>query len=120
MAEHNEYGKKGEDAAEQYLVDQGYIILEKNWRKGQIEIDLIARKGPWVVFAEVKSRHTATHGSPESFVSVAKQRMMIDGADQYIQMKNLDLEARFDIISIVGKGEEMKVEHIEEAFHPQW
>ena len=56
MAAHNDFGIQGEDIAIQHLRTKGYDILDKNWRSGHKEIDIIARKDDTIVFVEVKAR----------------------------------------------------------------
>ena len=57
MAIHNELGRWGEDYAADFLAAQGYRIVERNWRFGHHDIDIIASKGNEIVFVEVKTRH---------------------------------------------------------------
>ncbi len=118
MAELHELGKNGEAIASEYLRNKGYRIMETNWRKGPLEIDIIALKDQTMVVVEVKTRSTSFFGEPEEFVTRAKQKNLVKAADAYIMMHNLDVEARFDIISILFKGEQYKVHHIEDAFYP--
>ncbi len=118
MAEFHELGNKGEDMAAGYLRKNGYKILETNWRKGSLEVDIIAQKDDILVVAEVKTRSTNYFGEPEEFVTKAKQKNLIKAANFYIQLNNLDVETRFDIISVLIKGDQHKVHHIEDAFYP--
>ena len=118
MAIHNELGKLGEDLAVQYLTDKGYEILERNWRNIHKEIDIIAKEGDDLVIVEVKARQTDEYGEPDIAVTKRKQRMLIAAANAYITRKGLDVETRFDIISIVFKDGEPVIEHIEDAFLP--
>lgn len=118
MAVHNELGKLGEDLAVQYLTDKGYEILERNWRNIHKEIDIIAKEGDDLVIVEVKARQTDEYGEPGIAVTKRKQRMLIAAANAYITRKGLDVETRFDIVSIVFKDGEPVIEHIEDAFLP--
>ncbi len=118
MAVHNELGKLGEDLAVQYLTDKGYEILERNWRNIHKEIDIIAKEGDDLVIVEVKARQTDEYGEPDIAVTKRKQRMLIAAANAYITRKGLDVETRFDIVSIVFKDGEPVIEHIEDAFLP--
>ena len=118
MAEHNQKGRDGEKLAEVYLVDKGYAILEKNWQFQHAEIDIIAQKEDTLVIAEVKARSSSFFGEPEEFVTKQKQKHLIRAANAYIEKKNLDFEVRFDIISIIFTGNNHRVYHIEDAFHP--
>jgi putative endonuclease len=118
MAEHNETGKKGEEIAVNFLKKKGYKILETNWRLGKNEIDVIALDGKFVVIAEVKTRQSNQFGEPEIAVTREKQKALIRSANAYVRMKHLDLEVRFDIISIILDKDVEKVNHIEDAFYP--
>jgi putative endonuclease len=118
MAEHNEFGRKGEDIAAEYLQKKGYKILERNWALGKNEIDIIAKDGKYIIVVEVKSRHSDFAGEPETAVTRDKQRSLVRAANAYVNKMNYNEEVRFDIISIlVVKGVE-HINHIEDAFYP--
>jgi putative endonuclease len=119
MAEHNETGTKGEEMAADYLTNKGYEILEKNWRFKNLEADIIAIIAKTLVVAEVKTRKSNYFGEPETFVNKQKQSNLIKTAHEYIQRNNLDLEVRFDIISIITGTNPITVNHIEDAFYPK-
>lgn len=116
MAEHNETGQKGEELAASYLQNKGFVILEKNWRFKNLEADIIATTAKTLIIAEVKTRRSNYFGEPETFVNKQKQKNLIKAAHEYIQRNNLDLEVRFDIISIILGDSQMKINHIEDAF----
>ena len=118
MADHNETGKQGETIAAEYLQKKGYRILEQNWRNHHQEIDIIAAKGNELVIVEVKCRTGAPLAEPYTAVNRNKQNLLIRAANAYIQQKNMDLETRFDIISIT-LGKDVTVDHIENAFYPR-
>ena len=118
MAEHNDFGKLGEELAVDYLTGKGYEILERNWRNIHKEIDIIAKDGKFLVIVEVKTRQTDEYGEPDIAVTKRKQRMLIAAANAYITRKGLDMETRFDIISIIFRDGEPVIEHIEDAFLP--
>ncbi|MBR5631730.1 MAG: YraN family protein [Bacteroidales bacterium] len=118
MAEHNDFGKLGEELAVNYLTGKGYEILERNWRNIHKEIDIIAKDGKFLVIVEVKTRQTDEYGEPDVAVTRKKQRMLIAAANAYITRKGLDMETRFDIISIIFRDGEPVIEHIEDAFLP--
>lgn len=117
MNNKQDIGKYGENVASTYLKSNGYVILERNWRWRKSEIDIIAMNSNNVVFVEVKTRSSGEFGSPENFVSNRQQKMIIDAAHEYIVSKDIDLEARFDIIAIII-GAPANVNHIEGAFYP--
>jgi putative endonuclease len=118
MAEHNRLGEKGESLATTMLRKKGYSILEENWRSGKNEVDVIAKIGSTIVFVEVKTRSTAFFGDPSEAVSMSKQKRLIQAANDYLRERELDAEARFDIVSIVSSGNETNVDHLEDAFYP--
>lgn len=118
MAAHNDLGKLGEDLAVQYLTDKGYEILERNWHNIHKEVDIIAKDGQYLVIVEVKTQQNDEYGEPDLAVTKRKQRMLIAAANAYISRKELDMETRFDIISIVVKDSDPVIEHIEDAFLP--
>ena len=118
MADIHQIGKKGEAKALEHLVKQGYTILETNWQSNHQEVDIIARKDQLLVVVEVKARSTNYFGEPEASVNRQKQRMLIKAANHYLVDAKLDLEVRFDIISVLFRREEFKLKHIEDAFYP--
>ena len=120
MAKHNDLGKMGEDIAVQYLTDKGYEILERNWHNIHKEIDIIAKDGEELVIVEVKTRQSTEHGEPDLAVTRQKQTHLISAANAYIFKNLLDINTRFDIISIVFKDGEPIIDHIEDAFLPHW
>lgn len=118
MADHNDLGASGEEMAKAYLAEKGFQILESNWRSGKNEIDIIAIHNDTLVVAEVKTRSSSLFGEPEVFVNKNKQRMLIRAANIYVQRNNIDLEVRFDIVSVISGSGKHKVHHIIDAFYP--
>jgi putative endonuclease len=118
MAEKHELGKKGEDIAAQYLTEKGYKILEKNWRFSHNEIDLIAKDGEELVVVEVKTRQSNALIEPEMAVTRDKQRHIIRSANAYVRSKRMNVNIRFDIISILIADEKPVINHIPDAFYP--
>ena len=118
MVTHNDFGKLGEELAVKYLIDKGYEILERNWRNRHKEIDIIAKDGEELVIVEVKTRQTDEYGEPDIAVTRQKQRRLIYAANAYLFRTNLEIETRFDIISIIFKDGKPVIEHIEDAFLP--
>lgn len=118
MAKHNELGKEGEAIALKYLLDNGYEILEKNFRHLKAEVDIIALKNNELIFVEVKTRSTDYFGEPAESVTRSKQRLMAEAADFYVVNKKQGCEVRYDIISIVIKNNTHTLHHIRDAFYP--
>jgi putative endonuclease len=88
-----------------YLKEQGYVILEKNFRCRMGEIDLIAREGSYLVFVEVKYRSNASLGDPLEAVDRRKQATIRKVASWYLMKKGLSdrVPCRFDVVGILGK-----------------
>ena len=118
MADHNEIGKRGETIAVEYLQGKGYSILEQNWHNHHEEIDIIVTKENELVIVEVKCRKGTPLTEPYTAVNRSKQNLLIKAANAYIQQKNINMETRFDVVSIT-LGKETNIEHIENAFYPR-
>lgn|SRR5574344_1659045 len=116
MAVHNNMGQIGEQMALRYLEQQGYEILETNWRAGHLEADIIAYKDKTVVFVEVKSRKNDTFGSPETFVDRKKQQSYIRLANAYMLQHHRTEEARFDIITVILNASGCDIQHFPRAY----
>ena len=76
MAEHNKLGEWGEETVCQYLVREGYAIVERNWRMEHLEIDIIAEKEGWIVFVEVKTRRTEGDSLSDVMKSLKMRRLV--------------------------------------------
>ncbi|MCR5038745.1 MAG: YraN family protein [Bacteroidales bacterium] len=116
MANTNSLGKIGEDLAAQYLIDKGYMILERNWRAYRKEIDIIAIDGKDIVFIEVKTRNNNVYGDPEMAVNRKKRAHIYAAASAYYFQHKIELDVRFDIISILYHHGNPEINHIEDAF----
>jgi putative endonuclease len=111
-------GVQGEQLALHFLLCLGYSLLERNYRFHRGEIDLIVQKENTLVIVEVKARKAGTMLSPQHAVTRRKQKHLIRTANAYLQLNQLDVDTRFDIISIIGFGENVHIEHLENAFYP--
>ncbi len=117
MASHNEFGKWGEDAAADYLQQQGYTIIERNWKSGHRDLDIIALDGQTLVFVEVKTRRNRLYSEPESAVDYQKIVNLQHAANHYVKYRHIDREIRFDVITVVGTMDGTpSINHIKEAF----
>ncbi len=116
MAESYNFGKKAEIIAEKYLLENGYKILDKNWRYSRLEVDIVAQKDIFLIIVEVKARKN-THLNFEEVVTLKKQKNLITAAEKYLEEKDIDLEIRFDVIFIYPKSKSFEIEHIENAFY---
>jgi len=119
MLDNREVGDKGELLAKAYLVDNGYEILESNWRYKHKEIDIIASKNNMLCIVEVKTRRS-DYLPPKMAVTHKKQLNLIVATNEYITINNIDKDIRFDIIEIImQKNKDIKINHIIDAFTPQ-
>ena len=112
-----EFGKTGEQMTARYLTDKGYIILEHNYRRGHLEIDLIALDGDELVIVEVKSRAYDTILQPEDAVDHKKRLALIRLANEYVKSHDRKENVRFDIVSIVSKEGGAEIKHLKNAYN---
>lgn len=117
MAKHNELGKKGEQLAVDFLLENGYEIIERNYRFDKAEVDIIAQKEDTLAIVEVKTRSTVDFGNPQDFVKPKQIQRLVKAVDQYVNVNDLDVEVRFDIIALVKENKGFKIEHLENAFY---
>lgn len=116
-------GKEGEDEACRFLIDKGHTILERNWRSGHLEIDIISMDMDGIHFVEVKTRRPPMQGNPEESVTAGKQRRIAAAAARYLATRQGraigDMECMFDIISIIitGNGDKT-VRYYPAAYYP--
>ena len=119
----NPIGILGEQEAANILKRKGYRVIEKNWRMGHLEVDLIAENKKDIIYVEVKAR-TTTFGNkmPEEYVDTLKRKRIIAAANAYIKYKQIEKNPRFDIIGILIEPRTNNItysNHIENAFYPE-
>ncbi|MBR6747176.1 MAG: YraN family protein [Muribaculaceae bacterium] len=120
MARHNELGKWGEQLAVDLLVTKGYAIVERNWRAGNLEVDIVAMKDNRIVFVEVKTR-SSEFVDPLDAIDRRRVSRIVRAANSYVKAYNIPHEVQFDVIIIIGtpeSGNMPQVEHIPDAFLP--
>lgn len=109
----NPTGKLGEDLATEFLKKQGYKILERNFRKGYGEIDIIAIDHDVLVFVEVKTRTSDAFGAPSEAIGYYKMQTLTRGAYFYKSLHpELPEALRIDAVSVMVNGKENKIELI--------
>jgi len=116
--DHIEYGRKNEDRATAFLERSGHTILERNWRYGKREVDIISETDEFIVITEVKSIHPGSDELPEDVVNRRKQQRIIRTAEAYIWEHRLRKPVRFDVIFITENREGVRIDHIRNAFYP--
>ena len=115
----NSSGAAGEAHAASFLEAKGCRILARNYRTRFGEIDIIAQSGPYILFAEVKTREVGSVVGPLEAVTLAKQRRVIKTAMLYLQSHSTELQPRFDVIAVTtGDGGKTvrDILHLESAF----
>ncbi len=120
MGKNNLAGAWGEALAAEYLLKKGYRICQSGYRCRFGEIDLIAEKGPFLVFVEVKLRRSANFARAMEYVDRKKQEKLRITASVYLAFHGANRQSRFDVIEIYApEGTETlhpKINHIEDAF----
>ena len=105
-------GRKGEDLAEQYLIDKGYRILQRNEQVGHSDIDILAREGETLIFVEVRTKSNGNRGLPEETLNRAKLKQMRKTAEVYMAKKKYRGPARMDAVCIILQ-EGVNITHFE-------
>lgn len=117
MATHNDFGKQAEDWAVAFLEEKGYKILLRNYRYQKAEIDIIAEFENQIIIVEVKARETDIFANPQDAVNRKKIQLLTLATNHFLEENDIDLEVRFDIISIISdRNSAPKIQHIEDAF----
>lgn len=118
MAEKDRLGRYGEDIAVGHLQQAGMVVLARNWRCAEGEVDIIARDGSTLVFCEVKTRSGVGYGSPLEAVVPAKARRIRRLAAAWLNQADHGWpELRFDVVSVLRpRGSQPTVEHLRGAF----
>lgn len=100
MATHNDLGKEGEDQAAAWLANKGYEILHRNWRYSHYEIDIIATKGKFLHFVEVKARNYTPFDYPESSVTKKKFKNLQKAADEFLFQHPGHVWIQYNILAV--------------------
>lgn len=111
-----EFGAFGEEMACRYLTQAHYRLLERNWRYGHEEIDIVAEWFGEIIFIEVKTRRNETVQKAAEAVDHAKQQHLLHAARAFMRLYQLDRPMRFDVITVVGTPADYRVEHLKDAF----
>ena len=104
--------------AVQYLIEQGMVLLHRNWRCPAGELDAVLRDGEVIVFAEVKTRRSARFGTPaEALVGRKVARIRRAAASWLVEAGARHREVRFDVVSVLPqRAGPAIVEHLRAAF----
>ena len=100
-----------------YLIQNGYTLVERNYRTRRGEIDLIVRKDDTLVFVEVKLRRGTGFGDPLEAVTPRKQHTLRSVAEHYLYTRSAHYDTlRFDVIGILADRPKARLLHVEDAF----
>ncbi|MCR4922006.1 MAG: YraN family protein [Bacteroidaceae bacterium] len=115
MAAHNDLGKWGEDIAAEYLQKKQFRIIQRDWRSGHRDIDIVATDGECLIFVEVKTRRDTEYGSPLDAINYWKRKNLLASINHYIRAHHIDMPFRCDVVAVVAHiGEEPDITHIED------
>ena len=118
MVSTRELGEMAEGLAQQHLNKLGYQILDTNWYHGHLELDIVAKDGEELVIVEVKARTGIRYEHPSEAVTNSKIKRIVEAADAYIIEKDLNVETRFDVITVIFVDKKFELEHFKDAFYP--
>ena len=115
-------GRQGEDIACRLLESMGHIILERNWRSGHLEIDVITFDAEGIHFVEVKARKESIQAPPQDNVNTLKQKRLAKAANAFLNrtesLPSGDMECFFDVIAVTFHGAAYKIDWIPQAYIP--
>lgn len=115
-------GKAGEDLACRYLEGKGHRILERNYRSGHLEIDIITVDADGIHFVEVKARRDSIQAPPQDNVGRTKQERVVKAALRYLKSGKGkpygNLECQFDVVAITYRRDRADIEWFPNAFIP--
>lgn len=116
MAAHNELGKWGEEIAAAFVEKKGYEILQRDWKSGHHDLDIIAKDEDTLVVIEVKTRRNRLFGNPEEAIDYKKRLSLLSAINHFVKSHYINAPVRFDIISIVGMiGSTPEIDHIKDV-----
>ncbi len=116
-AAHIRLGHAGEEAAATLQLRAGFRLLDRNWRQGRLELDMVCRDGAELVFVEVKTRRSEAYGGPAAAVTPAKRRLLTRAAQAWLTAHQAwHSPCRFDVVCLLRHGDTFSAEHYPHAF----
>lgn len=121
MTEKQQRGALGEQAAVDYLRQNGFMIVERNYRIGKSEVDIIASRYDELHFVEVKTRKYGSMTAPEEAINEQKLRALRRAASAYMAMHRSPLEPRFSLVAVEMVGDRVEaLRFIDDALQYSW
>lgn len=121
MTENARRGAIGEEAAVEWLRGNGFVIVDRNWRSGRYEVDVVARRGETLHFVEVKLRSIDGLTSPEDAMTPSKSRALLRAANIYINTYGVKCDCQIDFIAVdYACGEVCGIRYVPDAVNPRW
>jgi len=115
-AAHLALGAAGEEAAAECLRRKGFKVVERNWRVGKLELDLICKRKKTIVFVEVKARGSGSLGSPADGLTPAKRERLARAAAQWLSANEAwGAPCRFDLVAVREEEGRLTCEHVEDV-----
>lgn len=111
-------GRKGEEVAAEYLQGLGHTVLERNWRSGHLEIDLITKAPDGLHFVEVKSIVAPSISAPEEHLTRTKRDRITVAAMKYLKSTGGSYEVFFDAATVIFRGDSYQVSYYPSAWIP--
>lgn len=121
MTDTAQTGRMGEDAATDFLRNNGFLIRHRNWRSGRYEIDIVAERGDEIHFVEVKTRKANGLTTPEDAITPHKCQSVKRAASIYLSTYDCREEPIFDLIAVdVAPDRTLEVRYIESIMESNW
>jgi len=112
-----EFGLLGERIAERWLRRHGWRLVQRRFRNGHRDIDLVVEREGTVAFVEVKARKGREFGDPVEAVNWSKQRELTRSASVWIDRHGRPAESyRFDVVGVLVEGDRVRIRHVPNAF----
>jgi len=112
-----EFGELGERIAERWLKRHGWRVVQRRFRNGHRDIDLVVERDGTVAFVEVKARRGDHFGGPLEAVNWSKQRELARSASVWIDRHGRPSDSyRFDVVGVLVEGERVRIRHVPNAF----
>lgn len=117
MALHQTLGSAGEQFVYEHLIKEGFIVRERNWRMGHLEVDIIAERNGTFHFVEVKTRSGNSGYDPRRSVNQKKQENLINASRSYCRMcQRMDVDVQYDVALVFGTPGNFRMEYMPRYF----